>query len=84
MKRLLILITPCLLYFQVFSQSYDPAKISKKAIALYNQAVEKGISGDLTASAELLVEAIKKDDKYVDAYLSLGGIYRDMKKYEAS
>lgn len=63
---------------------YDPSKINKKAQALYDQAVEKGTSGDIAAAAALLEDAVKKDDKYVDAYLSLGGIYRDLKKYDAS
>lgn len=63
---------------------YDPSKINKKASALYDKAVEKGTNGDIVAAASLLEEAVKKDDKYIDAYLSLGGIYRDLKKYDAS
>jgi outer membrane protein OmpA-like peptidoglycan-associated protein/tetratricopeptide (TPR) repeat protein len=75
----------CILCIQVLAQpAYNPASIDKKAVALYNQAMQRAEEGNLSLSAGLLLQSIEIDEKYVDAYLSLGGIYHDMRNYKNS
>ncbi len=68
----------------IFAQNYDPSKIDKKAFAFYNQAMEKAQDGQLDEAAVLLQNAIQADNKYLDAYLSLAGVYGQQKNYKAS
>ncbi len=67
-----------------FAQQYDPAKINKKAIKLYQQALEKSNDDDLKESMQLLQQAIQADPKYLEAYLSLGGMYGTFKNYDSA
>src|SRR6188474_1444627 len=75
----------CLLSFAncLFAQ-YDPGKINKKAVALYNQAIERADDGNLTHAAGLLKQAIETDKNYIDAYLSLAAVYGKLKSYKSS
>ena len=66
-----------------FSQ-YNPEKVSKKAVQLYNQAMERAEDGNLASAAGLLQQAIEADKNYVDAYLSLAGVYGQIKNYNSS
>jgi outer membrane protein OmpA-like peptidoglycan-associated protein/tetratricopeptide (TPR) repeat protein len=66
------------------SAQYDPSKINKKAIELYNQAIERAQDGNLINAAGLLLKCIEIDKKYVDAYLSLAGVYGQLKSYKNS
>ncbi|MCZ2460794.1 MAG: OmpA family protein [Chitinophagales bacterium] len=66
------------------AQNYDPAKVKKKAVQIYNQALEKAEEGNLALAASLLMNSIDIDNKYVDAYLSLAGVYGQEKNYKSS
>lgn len=66
------------------SQWYDPDKVNKKAAKVYAQAYEEAEDGKYTESIAHIEEALKYDPKFVDAYLSLAGIYANLKKYTAS
>src|SRR5436190_4851548 len=86
MKALLnILFCFCLLPVAncIFAQ-YDPSKINKKAVQLYNQAMQRTQDGNLVSAAGLLLQSIDIDKNYVEAYLSLGGIYGQLKNYKSS
>ena len=76
----------CILSFSqvVIAQSYDPEKVSKKAISNYNQAIEKAQEGKYTEAIALLEKCISLDKKYLDAYLSLGGVFGHLKNYTKS
>ena len=63
---------------------YNPAKVNKKATRLHNQAVEAGQNEDFAKSISLLQQALKVDANYVDAWLSLAGIYFEQKNYDAA
>jgi outer membrane protein OmpA-like peptidoglycan-associated protein/tetratricopeptide (TPR) repeat protein len=75
-------------FFLLFTFSslaqYNPAKVNKKAVEVYNTALEKAQNGYYKDAIELLQEAIQKDAKYIDAYLSLAGIYGQIKNHEQS
>ena len=63
---------------------YDPSKVNKKAVSLYGQALQKANDGNFKESINFLNQSIIADPKYVDAYLSLGGIYGEIKNYKSS
>lgn len=63
---------------------YNPEKINKKAVAIYNQAMQQAEEGAYPAAVRLLNEAVQKDPVYVEAYLSLGGVYGQIKDHEKS
>lgn len=82
MKKLFLF--ACLLYTGAAGAQYNPDKINKKAIALYGQAMERAQDGNYIHSAGLLVQAIEIDKNYIDAYLSLAGVYAQLKSYNKS
>ncbi|HEU5146038.1 MAG TPA: OmpA family protein [Chryseosolibacter sp.] len=54
---------------------------SKKAIELYTEADNFRVRGQFSQAIELLNEAIKKDDEFVEAYYRLGIIYMTLKDF---
>ncbi len=83
MKKLLTLIASFLILSYSFAQ-YDPAKINKKAIQFYDQAMQRIDDGSLSNAAGLLLQAIETDKNYVEAYLTLAAIYGKLKSYKSS
>ena len=63
---------------------YDPTKVNKKAVETYNKAMELAQDMKYDASIELLKQSIQQDPTYIEAYLSLGGIYGQVKNYKQS
>jgi len=63
---------------------YNPEKINKKAVEIYNKALELAYDGQYGPAIAGLQEAIKKDPAYIDAYISLAGVYGQMKDYRQS
>ena len=84
MKKLFLCLITLSLLHNSFSQSYDPGKVNKKAFTLYNQAMEQAQNGQFTNAADLLQQALQIDNKYLDAYLSLAGVYGQQKNYKFS
>ncbi len=85
MKTLNCLIAFCLLLIvNCVSAQYDPTKINKKAFSVYMQAIERANGRDFKGAIELLNECISIEPKYADAFLSLGGVYGQMKNYKSS
>ncbi len=66
------------------AQQYDPQKINKKAVTFYNQGIERARDGHLVSATGLLLQAIDVDKHYVDAYLSLAGVYSELKNPQKS
>lgn len=66
------------------SAQYDPSKVNKKAVEAYNKGLEKAQSGKYKESIESFDEAIKRDPRYVEAYLSMAGVYGEMKDHAQS
>ena len=81
MKSFIVLSFCCLLTSFTYAQ-YNPDKVNKKAINLYNAGLNKAQDGEYEAALQLMDEAIAKDKKYVDAYLTKAGIYGQIKEYE--
>lgn len=66
-----------------FAQA-DLTKIDKKAVALYEKAMALADNNQYKEAISLLQQAISRDDKYIDAYLSLAGVYGQLKDYTQS
>ena len=84
MHKFSLIIIFCFLSFVSNSQGYDPMKINKKAITIYTLAINKAQNGDYTSAIKMIGESLKISPNYLDAYLSLGGIYADMNDYNQS
>ena len=56
-------------------------QVNKKALNLYNQALSKASDGQYEEGIKMIREALKLEPKYIDAYLTLGGIYGELKDY---
>jgi len=63
---------------------YDPEKVNKKAAALYNQALEKARDDDFKNAIRILKEAVRIDAGFEDAYLSMAGMYGELKNYDSA
>ena len=84
MKNLVLLVSAVLLTSNFLFSQYDVSKINKKAIEAYNKGLEKAQDGKYKDAIESLTEAINRDPKYIDAYLSLAGVYGQTKDHKQS
>src|SRR5690349_17769996 len=53
-------------------------------MALYRQGLEKANDGNFKEGIQLLDNAVKLDPKFMDAYLSIAGMYGELKNCTAS
>ena len=81
MKNFVLLICLFLFVSSVYAQQYDPARVSKKARNLYDQAMKQADEGRLRDALDLLYQALESSPNFVDAMLSRAGIFGQMKKY---
>lgn len=82
MKNLFLLLL--LIAVKLNAQTYDPEHVNKTAQSVYDVAVEQMQEGKLKESIPLIEKAIKLDANFVDAYLSLAGVYNELKDYKLS
>jgi outer membrane protein OmpA-like peptidoglycan-associated protein/Tol biopolymer transport system component len=81
MKVLGFLLALLCLHYSAEAQTYDPYKINKRAMALYQTALNTATQGDYLQGIKLLQDAVKIEPRFLDAYLSIAGIYGEMKNY---
>lgn len=86
MKNLSALFTALCLFVlaSVAHAQYDVSKVNKKAVAVYDKAMLLAQDGAIEQAVPLLQEAIRLDKNYIEAYLSLAGVYGQMKDVAAS
>src|SRR5205809_3982682 len=66
------------------AQNYNPEAVNKKAADTYAKAIEILQNDDVKNAIPLLNKSVEYDPKFVDAYLSLGGVYGELKDYANS
>ena len=66
------------------SGQYEVSRVKKRATELYTQALAKAQEGQYQEGILLLQQAIRIDGNYADAYLSLGGMYGELKNYDSA
>ncbi len=84
MKKLAFALLFCLAAAAGFAQQYDPTKISKKAKTAYDKAITLAQDGKLQEAAVILKQCAETEPNFVDAYLSLGGVYGELKDHQQS
>ena len=72
------------LCFYALEAQYDPAKINKKAVQLFDLSMQQGRDGNLPEGIGTLKKAVAIDPGYADAYLSMAGMYTEIKNYQAA
>ena len=63
---------------------YNPEKVNKKAAMLYSRALDLARDGDFKGGIGYLQQAVKVDGRYEEAYLSMAGMYGEMKNYQGA
>src|SRR6188474_944047 len=66
------------------AQVSNPAKINPRAIKMYNEGLAKATDNRFDDAISYLLQAIYLDSNYVDAYLSLAGVYGQTRKPDLS
>jgi outer membrane protein OmpA-like peptidoglycan-associated protein/tetratricopeptide (TPR) repeat protein len=61
---------------------YKPSSISKKAEDLYTRALGKAGEGDFPEALRMLDQSVKMEPQFADAFLSIAGIYGELKNYD--
>lgn len=79
---LFLLLATALLIAPAAWAQYKPEKVNKKAAQLYSKALEQAEADDFKGGIESLKQAIKIDNGFEDAYLSLAGMYGELKHYQ--
>lgn len=63
---------------------YNPSSIGKKASQLYTDALNRASDGEFTQGIKMLEQAVKLEPRFADAYLSIAGIYGELKNYQSA
>ena len=85
MKNLhLILTTGALFIFSLLPAQNDKSKINKIKWKKHGPVFGKAENGKYPEAIDALREAIQRDAKFIDAYLSLAGVYGEVKNYGES
>lgn len=64
------------------AQQYNPDKINAKAAKLYQQAMQQAENDNFPEGIRLLKDAVKIDPSFADAWLSIAGMYGELKDYD--
>lgn len=64
--------------------TYDPEKVNKKALEQYEKAMVAGQETKFREAISILYNALKYDAHYLEAYLSIAGLYGELKQYDSA
>jgi outer membrane protein OmpA-like peptidoglycan-associated protein/tetratricopeptide (TPR) repeat protein len=84
MKKYQVLVLALLGFMHVSGQWYQSAKVPAKAEKFYITAIEALRDGQWNEGKLLLNKAVDVYPKYVDAWLSMGGLYGQLKQYDSA
>jgi outer membrane protein OmpA-like peptidoglycan-associated protein len=80
----ILLLFGLLLTGQFLQAQYNPEKVNKKATQLYAKALELAQNEDFKGGIEALRQAVRIDSGFEEAYLSMAGMYGELKNYQAA
>jgi outer membrane protein OmpA-like peptidoglycan-associated protein/tetratricopeptide (TPR) repeat protein len=83
-NRTCILFILLLNTFIANAQWYDPQKVNSKATDIYLEAINNARNQKYSLAIKMINDALKIEPKLVDGYLSMGGIYFELKNYDES
>src|ERR1043165_95960 len=84
MKKHTILMAMLAVCLASKAQWYDPEKVPAKAQMMYSGAIQALQDGEWNHGRTLLNNALKIEPKFVEAWLSLGGMYGQLKQYDSA
>ena len=84
MIKKIILISMLAALFSTARAQYDPDKVNKKAKALFEKAYTIFMEGNYNEGIKTLQDAIKIEPRYLEAFLSIAGIYFEQKNYQGA
>ena len=79
-----LLIILFLLAARLTQAQYNPDKVNKKAAQYYSKALELAQNDDFKGGIEALQQAVRIDNTYEEAYLSMAGMYGELKDYQGA
>src|ERR1700722_13829148 len=79
-----LLIILLLLAARLTQAQYNPDKVNKKAAQYYSKALELAQNDDFKGGIEALQQAVRIDNTYEEAYLSMAGMYGELKDYQGA
>lgn len=71
-------------FCSIAKAQYDPDKVNKKAKALFEKAYGIAMNGNYPESIKTLQDAIKIEPRFLEAFLSIAGLYFEQKKYQSA
>lgn len=71
-------------FFSAKAQWFDPEKVNPKAADIFMSAIEDADNNKYRQALIKMNDAISIEPKFVNAYLSMAGIYANMKRYDSS
>ncbi|RYY38433.1 MAG: flagellar motor protein MotB [Chitinophagaceae bacterium] len=74
----------CLCLAAVGKAQYDPERISSKAQEAYENALTAVDHDDMNKAREYLLDAVRREPGYLEAYVSLAGVYSQLKDRKQS
>src|SRR5687768_14712478 len=83
-KKLITISMFAALFCTAARAQYDPDKVNKKAKALFEKAYGIAMNGDYNGSIKTLQDAIKIEPRYLEAFLSIAGLYFEQKNYQGA
>src|ERR1700739_4652780 len=81
MKNRSILLVLTLLAGILVKAQYNPDKVNKKAAQLYSKALELAQNDDFKGGIAALQQAVSIDRNFEEAFLSMAGMYGELKDY---
>ena len=70
------------LFWMGTKAQYDASKVNPKAAQLFSKGLELAEADNLKEGIESLKKAVQLDNNFEDAYLSMAGMYNDLKDYQ--
>lgn len=79
-----VLLSVFFVALQAQAQQYNPEKIAPKIARIYSQGLAQAQDGNIPAGIALMHEAIAKDNRFMDAWLSLAGMHGELGRYDSA
>lgn len=81
-KHIIFILTGLLLHASLFAQGYQPEKVPLKAVKFYQEAMQLAENDQFRQGIAKLQQAVGVYPGYADAWLSIAGMYGELKDYE--
>ena len=83
-RTYILLLSFCLLSTLCTTAQYKPENVNKRAAQLYSKGLELAQGDDFKGGIAALREAVKIDPAFEDAWLSIAGMYGELKNYQGA